>query len=691
LGGLAESQIRQGKIDESRATTEKLSKAAPRNPYAKMLRAQVLAAGGDFEEARTLLEEVIAGDPKNFNARVLLGITQLQLGNPGQAEMHFANVVANQPDNMRAQQLLASTRSQLKGPEDTLADLKSSMADGAASPEMLAMAGRLSLASGSREGALKYLEQAQATGAESLAPQAAFEIASGYLAAGEPDKALAVLESVSTEGATELQRRYALAAVHVSRGDKDKAKSEADEILKQSGGSVDGRNAAATIYMAVGQKGLAREQLEEDQKLKPKYPDGLLNLARIDLAEGNLDAAVSKIGQARKLDAGSLQASLLMALIESQRKNPAGVAQWLDTAVKDNPQSVEAHVAAGQYYLSVRNFERARELADAVGKTAPPNAAVFNLRGLALMGSGDNGAAVASFKQAINLSPEYPGLATNLARAQAASGDAAAAQQTLDGVIKSNPTNRAALSMAASNSLQTGRLEAASGYIGKLDQLDPGSPTVLALKADLAMRQKRFSEAAVLYEQALRANPSERLAIVAYAAARMAGNPDAAGQLRTWLAAHPADEGARIALAEDYSGKGDDAAAAREYEAALKQSPKSGVMLNNLAVIYDRMGDKRALETAQLAYEQQKSNPAIQDTYGWLLLRSGDVDRGVDLLRQAAKGMPGSMEVQYHYAAALARKGDKAGALAALELALKGQGSASIKADAEKLQKELRK
>jgi len=53
--------------------------------------------------------------------------------------------------------------------------------------------------------------------------------------------------------------------------------------------------------------------------------------------------------------------------------------------------------------------------------------------------------------------------------------------------------------------------------------------------------------------------------------------------------------------------------------------------------------------------------------------------------------MPDNAEVQYHYAAALARKGDKAEAVALLKKAVNGQLPANVKADAQQLLQQLTK
>ena len=154
--------MRQGKVKEAEATTAQLMKAAPDNPLVKQLRGQVAAAGGKLDEARTLLEEAVAAMPDNYQARTLLGIVNLQQGNLGQAEMHFANVVANQPNNVRRSGCSPRRARDRRPRRRRSRRMKPALAQATADPSLLAMAGRLSLASGDREQALAYLAQAAA-------------------------------------------------------------------------------------------------------------------------------------------------------------------------------------------------------------------------------------------------------------------------------------------------------------------------------------------------------------------------------------------------------------------------------------------------------------------------------------------------------------------------------------------------
>jgi Tfp pilus assembly protein PilF len=133
-----------------------------------------------------------------------------------------------------------------------------------------------------------------------------------------------------------------------------------------------------------------------------------------------------------------------------------------------------------------------------------------------------------------------------------------------------------------------------------------------------------------------------------------------------WLDAQPEDPLVRATLAEHYQQRGDRAAAIAQYERAARVS-QGPVLLNNLAWLYYETGDQRALDIARRAYEAAPERAEIADTYGWLLVESGDIGKGLAVLEKAARAAPDVAEIQYHHAAALARAGQKEAAATALK------------------------
>ena len=111
--------------------------------------------------------------------------------------------------------------------------------------------------------------------------------------------------------------------------------------------------------------------------------------------------------------------------------------------------------------------------------------------------------------------------------------------------------------------------------------------------------------------------------------------------------------------------------------------------MNNLAWLYYEQGDDRAEATARRAYDLASDNPAVIDTYGWILTEKGKVAEGRDVLAQAVAKTPNEPDISYHYAAALARSGDTRRASGILDELLRSNLAFASRADAERLRRQL--
>jgi Tfp pilus assembly protein PilF len=243
------------------------------------------------------------------------------------------------------------------------------------------------------------------------------------------------------------------------------------------------------------------------------------------------------------------------------------------------------------------------------------------------------------------------------------------------------------LYLGAATALKAGKTERAAGYVERLRRVAPDAPASMRIEGDLAMAQKRYGDAAAFYDKALKSGGDSLLVAARYRAGKLGGLQKPEKALTDWLARKPEDTTVRILLAEhnQFGGKVD--AAVREYEAVLKRDADNAVALNNLAVIYQKRGDARALEFGRRAYEAAPGSASIQDTYGWLLVERGgasDLDRGLELLRSAGRAMPDSAEVQLHLGIALSRKGLADEARSVLEKVSKEAAPAELRNQARR-------
>ena len=102
-----------------------------------------------------------------------------------------------------------------------------------------------------------------------------------------------------------------------------------------------------------------------------------------------------------------------------------------------------------------------------------------------------------------------------------------------------------------------------------------------------------------------------------------------------------------------------------------------------------RQNDERALMMAERAVSLAPTSPDALDTLGWLRARSGALEGGVKMLRDARQRAPESREIRFHLAWALHRSGQRDAGRSELAAALGGRGPFDSEAEARQLRREL--
>jgi tetratricopeptide (TPR) repeat protein len=159
-------------------------------------------------------------------------------------------------------------------------------------------------------------------------------------------------------------------------------------------------------------------------------------------------------------------------------------------------------------------------------------------------------------------------------------------------------------------------------------------------------------------------------------------------QLQAWVDSND-NVAVRHVLAGAYIGTGKYKEAIRESEKLLTADGDNPVLLNNLAWLYDQKNDERAVAIAEKALVKAPQSPEVMDTVGWILVRKGDPQRGLELLQRAHNASPKQGDIAYHLAYALHKTGNSDAAKRALQRILRAKVKFSLLENARKLLKQL--
>lgn len=273
-----------------------------------------------------------------------------------------------------------------------------------------------------------------------------------------------------------------------------------------------------------------------------------------------------------------------------------------------------------------------------------------------------------------------------VAAIQAALGQPSMSRLALEKAVAIAPESRDAALALARLDLRLGATDQAADRLAALADKHPDDAEVVLSLGTAQGMQGKHADAAATFEKLYSRAPTAPLALALHAARQRGGLGDANAPLEKWLAANGNDASVRMAYAESLRVAGDPRGAAAQYEQVLSLQPKNVGAQNNLAWVYYLAKDPRAVPTARRAREMAPDSIAVADTYGWLLVESGELPEGLKILEQAdAAAGQAHADIRYHHAAALARSGDKARARALLDDVLSNAGDFPSRQDAAAL------
>ena len=197
-------------------------------------------------------------------------------------------------------------------------------------------------------------------------------------------------------------------------------------------------------------------------------------------------------------------------------------------------------------------------------------------------------------------------------------------------------------------------------YAKNLQKTQPKLLTGYLLEGNIWLARKNHNKAYSAYNLAWEKQQTADLAKKLFATSKSSiPFEETVKPLLTWLEQHPDDYNTRLFLATAYQSKKHNTEAIHEYESILKQNPDVSSALNNLAWLYSLDNNSKALDMAERAYRLAPGNPGIQDTYGWILSKQGQPEKGLRLLEQALQILPDNPDIRFHHANALIQSGKK--------------------------------
>jgi putative PEP-CTERM system TPR-repeat lipoprotein len=652
MGALAETLLQAGDVASAAKWQSQLQQRAPQVPLTQLLTARVLLAQGDAAAAVGTLQKLLATQPDMTSARVLLGAALMEQGAAGQAEENLLRVIADHPEEFSARSQLAQLYVSQGKVQDASRVMAQLPAGSASDPRADWLRSSILALSGKTGDALAMLERAARADPRNIPLQ--LDLARQYLQADRREDAKRVLASVPPEKAGKNGKHLEL-LTQIS----GQSPTEARQTLARLK-AANPRDAQMLVHIAqlqayFGETQASGETYRGALGMQSSLPEAHLGLAGIAMRRGDVATAEAELKLALAADPRNENAFLGLAAVAMRQGKPADAQRMLEQAISAIPAAVQSRIALATMALGAKDADRAKALLTQAVE-------VSRDKGATLVAAGDVYQKASQPAEALKLYEDAAkrgqrDALVRVATAQFALNQPSEARRSLESASTSHPDWPAPVAMLASLDASERKYDSALQRIDRLRKAGATEAATEELRGSVLLAQGRYAEADRALARAYQLQPQGPLALKVFNARLLARSTEPYAVLRQWLTRQPDDQSVRFALAQHLHTSGDVRGAKAEYEIIANASPTPEV-LNNLAWIYQLAKDPAALATAKRAFDAAPGNPAIADTYGWVLLENGRAKEALPLLEQAAKALPDNAEVQARLARAKSEAGN---------------------------------
>jgi putative PEP-CTERM system TPR-repeat lipoprotein len=677
--------VREGDLEEARERVEAIKKFAPKAPLTQYLDALVAYTQHDLSRARDAIQAALNAAPEHVPMLLLAGSIAYDSANYAQAEEYLRKVVGAIPNQPYPRRLLVLTylrRGQLDRAREVLEPLLQHASNDAAT---LNLAGEVALANRDVAKAAEYYRSALALDPKNARTRT--RLGQTRLAAGDAQQAIEDLEAASAADASQYQADVALVVLHLNRNELDKAQAAADTLAKKQPDNPLTYNLVGLVKLVKKDQGGARDSFERALRLQPTYFPAARNLANLDMRDGKPDAAKQRYEAILAKDGKNEAALLALAELTQQTKGSASeIEKAIDRAVLANPGSAEPRIIKVNYLLSRGDPKSALVAAQQAQAALPQHVQVLDALGRAQLAAGEYDQAIATFGKLSALVPKSPVPLLAQGDAYLAAKDWTRARQVIQKAVELQPDLAFARGSLVRVGILSGRFEEARAEARTIQKRWPTQAGGYIAEVEVLVAQKDWREAERVLRGAIEKTKDPTLAVRLYSLLDKQGQKkEAAAFASAWMAQNPKDIFVEAFAGELSMQHKDYAAAARWYKNVLKAQPDNAVVLNNLAWLLGRVQDPSALEYGEKALFLAPNVPSVLDTVGWLYVESGDIPRGLELLKKAHSLAPNTLSIQLNLAKALIKAGQGDLARQQLQFLAKLPTGSPIRDEAEKL------
>jgi tetratricopeptide (TPR) repeat protein len=576
---------------------------------------EALAGAGRFPEAEKIANEMIAKDKTFTNIYDWLYVKYTGMNEPGKAESAWKQKVQNNPKQPFFIVQLAGHYFLVNRKDEMTKTLQQILDNPADFPLGRAQVGDFYMRTRDIDSAVKHYEEGLRT------------------------------QTSASQKATYQKRLFETLII---RGRKQEALDLVTTVLKDNPKDNDAIAMRASLWVQDGSKEKVQAAISELNSVIVRSPENVVlryNLGRAYLSKGDVEPARIQFQEAIKYKADFTPARLGLA----------------------------------QLHLAKSEFTKAMQAAEEILAYEPQNVTALMIRTSSRMGLGDLPTARQELTTVLAAQPNFPDALFQMGILNFQEKKYKDAEANFLHLMKTSPNDPRGLVGRVETLAGSDRYDEAIQLLNDELAKNPDRSFYRLTLANVAVRAQKYDIAVNNYKKLLEKNTGNFDVQLRFAEAlRRKGNiEEAIKEFHKARELNPNDSTAYVHLALLYEGTGRTKEARPLYEQILKLDPDNAIALNNLAFVLAETGGDldMALTMAQRAKAKFPAELNVTDTLGWVYIKKNLSDQAVKLFSELVQKDANNPIFRYHFAVALAQKGDKGSAKRECERALQNKPS----------------
>jgi tetratricopeptide (TPR) repeat protein len=371
--------------------------------------------------ARSVLETLLQRRESAALADTRLAILDYRGGQPNSAYERLARVLEKDATNLPAL-LTKSASLEADGRlEEALANATLAVEKHQDSTAALFALGRIQAARRQTDAAI-----AAFNGVLRLNPRATdakVALARLHLAAGRPDTSVGLAQEVMAAEPQNVEARLTAVRGLLARKDLQRAQAELAVLLARAPNSAPVHAMLGVLKGVQQNQAAAREHFERALQIDRTSREAIGGLVALDLAAKRYPAALARVDEAVAQSAANPSMLMLAARAYATTGDLQRAEALLRQLLAADPAYLDAYSALAQLYVKQGRLDAALLEFEQLAKRQPRPVAALTLTGIILQGQGKNAEARDRFVRALELDPDAPVAANNLAWLYAETGE----------------------------------------------------------------------------------------------------------------------------------------------------------------------------------------------------------------------------------------------------------------------------